>query len=78
MTALGVFAALVAALCIGYVLGRRAGQRTPSWRQRTSRAALGRQAVGFIALVAAGRLERTVRRRFPAIARHRLPRPIGR
>ncbi|PRC46917.1 hypothetical protein C6A85_87635, partial [Mycobacterium sp. ITM-2017-0098] len=73
MTALGVFAAVVAALCIGYVLGRRAGQRAPTWKQRTRRTALGRQAVGLIALVAASQLQRAIGKRVPAIAVRRLP-----
>ena len=78
VTALGVAAALVAALCVGYLVGRRAGQRTPTWKQRTRRTALGRQAVGLIALVAASQLQRAVRRRTPAIAARRLPWPIWR
>ncbi|QRZ05655.1 hypothetical protein JN086_22320 [Mycolicibacterium austroafricanum] len=65
MSALAVVAALVAALCVGYQLGRRVDRRPPTWKQRTSSAALGRQAVGLIALLAAGRLERSVRRRLP-------------
>jgi uncharacterized membrane protein YhiD involved in acid resistance len=69
MTALGVFAALVAALGIGYLLGYRRGSRTPSWRQRTSRVALGRQAVSLVALVAASQLQRTARRKLPLTRR---------
>lgn len=78
MTALGVLAALVAALCVGYVIGRRAGRKAPTWKQRTRRAALGRQAVGLIVLVAASQLQRTIGRRVPAIAPRRLPWPVGR
>ncbi|CAN3130354.1 hypothetical protein ACNUDN_20710 [Mycobacterium sp. smrl_JER01] len=68
MTALALTATLLAAsstaaLSIGYVLGRRAGPRKPTWRQRTSRLSLGRQAAGMLVLLAAGRLERQVRRR---------------
>lgn len=78
MAPLGVLAALVVALCIGYVLGRRAGRRSPTWKQRTRRSALGRQAVGLVVLVAASRLQRTIRKRLPPSAVRRLPWPIGR
>lgn len=65
MSVFAVVVGLVAALCVGYHLGRRAGRRTPTWKVRTSRAALGRQAVGLVVLLAAARLERSVRRRLP-------------
>lgn len=73
MTALGIFAAVSAALWIGYVIGHRRGSRKHSWRQRTSRATLGRQAVSLIALVTLGELERTARKRLPALL-HRVVR----
>jgi hypothetical protein len=68
MTALAVISALVTTLCIGYHLGRRAGSTRPfwkprtSWKQRTSRAALGKRAIGLVLLITARRL----RRSFPA------------
>ncbi|KWX65537.1 hypothetical protein [Mycobacterium sp. NAZ190054] len=65
MTVLALTTSLIAALCIGYRLGLRAGRRTRTWRQRTGRAALVRQAAGLVALLAVGRLERAVRRRRP-------------
>ncbi|MDG4666069.1 hypothetical protein [Mycobacterium sp. 236(2023)] len=76
MTALGILVALTAALCIGYAVGYRRGSRTPTWRQRTSRAALGRQAVGLIAMVAASQLQRAARRKLPVT--RRLPSLFGR
>ncbi|MGP4058748.1 hypothetical protein ACTWP6_28640 [Mycobacterium sp. 4D054] len=71
MTLLAVAASLVAAsllatLCVGYRLGLRAARRTPTWRQRTSRVALARQALGLVALLAVSRLERSTRRRLPS------------
>jgi CDP-diglyceride synthetase len=60
MTALAVVAALVTALCIGYRFGRRSVSPPPSWKKRTSRATLGRLAVGLVALVIA----RRIRQRF--------------
>lgn len=73
MTALGMFAAVSAALWIGYVIGHHRGSRQHSWRQRTSRATLGRQAVSLIALATLGELERTARKRLPALL-HRVVR----
>jgi CDP-diglyceride synthetase len=58
MTALAVIAALLAALCVGYFFGRRAGSTPASWKKRTSRATLGRLAVSMVALVIARRLRR--------------------
>jgi Kef-type K+ transport system membrane component KefB len=78
VTALGVLAAMVVALSIGYVIGRRAGRRGPTWKQRTRRRALGRQAVGLVVLVAASQLQRSIGKRVPMIAGRRLPWPIGR
>lgn len=63
MTVLAVTASLVAALCLGYRLGLRAGRRTPTWRQRTTPVALVTQATRLVTLLAAVRLERSVRRR---------------
>ncbi|CAM3054842.1 hypothetical protein BST27_15040 [Mycobacterium intermedium] len=57
MTALAVAPALVAALCIGYHFGRRADPKTLTWKQRTSRIALGRRAIALGALLLARRLQ---------------------
>ncbi|WP_082930158.1 hypothetical protein [Mycobacterium sp. 1164966.3] len=59
MTALAVASALVTALCIGYQLGRRVGSTPPTWKQRTSRMALGRRAISLLVLVTARRLQRS-------------------
>ncbi|OBF85839.1 hypothetical protein A5791_21955 [Mycobacterium sp. 852002-51163_SCH5372311] len=59
MTALAVASALVTALCIGYQWGRRAGSTPPTWKQRTSRMALGRRAISLVALMSARRLQRS-------------------
>lgn len=68
MTALAVGPALVAALWLGYYFGRRADTKTPTWKQRTSRTALGRRAITLGALLLARRL----RRRYLTIARQLL------
>jgi hypothetical protein len=64
MTALAVISALVAALCVGYHLGRRAGSTGSTWKKRTSRVALGRLAINLLVLMTA----RRVRQSFPARA----------
>jgi hypothetical protein len=61
MAALAVIVALVA-LWIGYECGRRTNPTRSSWRKKTSRASLGRQAVTLMVLITA----RRVRRRLPA------------
>jgi hypothetical protein len=76
MTFLAVTLALVAALALGYVLGRRSVSRTPTWSQRTSRAALGRQTLSLLALVAASQLQRSVGQRMPIASVRRLSRHI--
>jgi hypothetical protein len=48
------------AMSVGYHCGRRVGAAPPTWKQRTSRIALGRRAVDLVVLIAA----RRVRRRF--------------
>lgn len=58
MTALAVVAALVTSLFIGYQFGRRAGSAPPSWKQRTSRVALGKRAVCLVVLITARRIQR--------------------
>ncbi|TRW78755.1 hypothetical protein FK535_24430 [Mycolicibacterium sp. 018/SC-01/001] len=47
----------------GYYLGRRSSSRSRSWRQRTRRPVLARQAVGLLALVAVSQLQRSAQRR---------------
>lgn len=54
-------AALVAATCGGYYLGRRAGATPSTWRKRTSRTALGRRAISLLMLVTARRIRRRLR-----------------
>jgi uncharacterized protein (DUF2236 family) len=60
MTALTVISALVTALCLGYHLGRHACSTPPTWRQRTSRAALGKRAVSLVLLMTARRIQRNL------------------
>ncbi|AFM18748.1 hypothetical protein Mycch_4025 [Mycolicibacterium chubuense NBB4] len=71
MTAVAVLLMVVAAAVIGYHVGRRAAVPSPTWRQRTRRSALGRQAIGLITLLAVGELERTMQRRLRGRARLR-------
>jgi hypothetical protein len=54
-------AALTMATCGGYYLGRRAGSTPSTWRKRTSRTALGRQAMSLLILVTARRIRRRFR-----------------
>jgi hypothetical protein len=60
MTALAVFSGLVAALCIGYHFGRRAGSTPSTWKMRTSRTALGRLAITLLGFMIARRIRRTL------------------
>lgn len=62
MAFLGLICALAAAMAIGYWWGRRAAAR-PTWRSRTRRSALARQAITLTALVAASQLQRSLHRR---------------
>lgn len=78
MTAVGVLVLVVAALGVGYQAGRHANPRVPTWRQRTRRAALGRQALALAVLMSAARLERSVHRRLPPLARRGAPTYVGR
>ena len=68
MTALAVISALMTALWIGYHFGRRAGTTPPTWKQRTSRMALGKRAIGLVVLITARRIQRglPVQRALPA------------
>ena len=78
MTFLGVMIALLAAMAVGYVVGRRSASKTPTWSQRTSRAALGSQALSLVALLAASQLQRSIEQRLPTGSAHRLSRRIRR
>jgi hypothetical protein len=64
MTALAVTFALVASLGIGYHLGRRSGSASPArkrtWKQRTSRVALGKRAIGLVVLVTVRRIQQNM------------------
>jgi hypothetical protein len=59
MTALAVISALVAALCIGYHFGRRAGSTPSTWKKRTSRLAVGRLAISLLVLMTARRIRQS-------------------
>jgi hypothetical protein len=72
MTVLAGIAALAMATCVGYHLGRRAGRTPSTWTQRTSRIALGRQAIGLLVLLTVRRIRRRYRAKYPlAVAVHR-------
>lgn len=58
VTVIAAICAASAAACIGYYLGRRASTTRPSWKKRTSRIALGRQAINLLAIITARRLQR--------------------
>ncbi|OBI14909.1 hypothetical protein A5712_29735 [Mycobacterium sp. E2327] len=58
MAVLALLCALATATCIGYYLGRRAGSRPPTWKQRTSRVALGKLAISLLVAVTARRILR--------------------
>jgi hypothetical protein len=60
VTIVAVICALATATCVGYYLGRRAGSKPSTWKQRTSRIALGKQAMSLLVLITA----RRVRQRF--------------
>ncbi|MBX7433461.1 hypothetical protein JDV09_15275 [Mycobacterium sp. Y57] len=74
MTSVAVMVGLVSALWIGFLLGRHTRPGTQTWRQRTTRSALGRQAVVLMVLVAAN----TLQRRLPMPGRHRPATPLDR
>lgn len=57
MTVIAAIAALAIAVCVGYYFGRRAASTPPSWKKRTSRIALGRQAFNLLAMIAARRIQ---------------------
>lgn len=78
MTFLGVTIALLAATAFGYAVGRRSGAKTPTWSQRTNRAALGRQTAALLALLVASQLQRSIGQRLPRVSPHQLIRLIRR
>jgi hypothetical protein len=61
MAVLAGVAALVLATCGGYYFGRRAGATPPTWKQRTSRIALGKLAISLLALTTVRRVRRSFR-----------------
>lgn len=61
MTVIAAIAALATAACIGYYLGRRAASTPPSWKKRTSRIALSRQAINLLAMITARRIQQRFR-----------------
>ncbi|MCG7597085.1 hypothetical protein [Mycobacterium sp. PSTR-4-N] len=63
MAAVVVLSMMAATGLLGFYLGRRAASPRPSWRQRTRRPALARQAVSLVTLVAVSQLQRSVRGR---------------
>jgi hypothetical protein len=60
MTLVAAIAALAAATCVGYYWGRRVGATPSTWKKRTGRLAVGKSAIGLLALLIA----RRIRRRF--------------
>jgi hypothetical protein len=50
---------------VGYQVGRRTATQPPTWRQRTRRIALARQAFELVTLLAASQLQRKLQRRMP-------------
>jgi hypothetical protein len=63
VTVVAVICALATATCIGYYAGRRAGSKPSTWKGRTSRIALGKQAMSLLVLMAARRARRRFGRR---------------
>ncbi|RAU98219.1 hypothetical protein DQP58_05905 [Mycobacterium colombiense] len=61
MTVIAVIFALATATCLGYYAGRRAASTPPSWRKRTSRIALSRQAIGLLAMITVRRIRQRMR-----------------
>jgi hypothetical protein len=58
MAVFALLCALATAALIGYYLGRSAGSRPPTWKQRTSRIALGRLAISLLMVITARRVRR--------------------
>ena len=61
VTVIAAIAALAIAACVGYYFGRRAASTPPSWKKRTSRIALSRQAFNLPALITARRIQQRLR-----------------
>jgi hypothetical protein len=61
VTVIAAIAALAIAAAFGYYFGRRAASTPPSWKKRTSRLALGRQAVNLLAMITARRIQQRFR-----------------
>lgn len=61
MTVFAVIAALAITTCLGYYTGRRAASTPPSWRKRTSRIALSKQAINLLVMITARRIRQRVR-----------------
>lgn len=61
MTVIAVIAALAIATCLGYYVGRRAASTPPSWKRRTSRIALSKQAINLLAMITARRIQQRLR-----------------
>lgn len=61
MTVIAVIAALAIATCLGYYAGRRAASTPPSWKKRTSRIALSKQALNLLAMLTARRIQQRLR-----------------
>ncbi|RZT25986.1 hypothetical protein EV589_1737 [Mycobacterium sp. BK558] len=66
MAAVVVISLMALSGLLGYLVGRRATRRAPTWQQRIQRPALARQAVTLMALVAASQLHRSAHRRVGA------------
>jgi hypothetical protein len=79
VTVIAAIAALATATSIGYYFGRRATSPRQSWRARTSRIALGRQAISLLAIFTARQIQRRLRaeRILPGVAGRYGPRVIA-
>lgn len=67
MTVLAGIAAL--ALIVGFYAGRRMGAPAPTWKQRTSRIALGRLVVSLLVVLTARRVQHITRvRSLPGVS----------
>lgn len=61
MAVLAVLCALATAMCVGYYFGRRAHSTRPTWKKRTSRAALGGLVLSLLVLITARRVQHSLR-----------------
>jgi hypothetical protein len=57
MMVVAAVCALATATWVGYYVGRRAGSTSATWKNRTSRVALGRRAIGLLVLITARRVQ---------------------